>query len=179
MAFVFDTDPNSAGFNSFTTVEFANNYLESKLNTAWFHDDPQNEKRQNALIWASRQLSSLRWKGKKTEITQNLAFPRKYLYIDGVEHGSQELYESVQFDWYTVPQFVQEATADLAGDLFVSDTTADSGLAEFERIKIDVIELETKNFGTSTWQSKSLKDLIWRYLESSSSGVNVRTRRVG
>jgi len=176
MAFTFVSDPSLSGFNSFTTVAFADDYMASKLDASWglLTDDIK----QNALIWASRQLSALEWKGVKTDKVQNLAFPRKYLFIDG--GVSDEEFEELQFDWYTVPLFAQEATADLAGQLVQEDTTARSDNAEFKRVKIDVLELEMKDYAPTGWLTPSVSDLIWRYLAGSGrSGFNVPTKRVG
>jgi len=75
-------------------------------------------------------LSDVRFSGYRKTTTQRLPFPRTGIYIDGIYVPDT-----------SVPEMVQFANAEFAGQLMVSDRTADPGTAGIERLKVDVIEL--------------------------------------
>lgn len=175
MAVTFQPDPILAGFNSFCTTAFADDYQSTKLNDTWA--TTLTPAKQSLLIWASRQLSTIDYCGSLTDIQQPLAWPRKYVYIKGGTANS-EVYDSYQFSWDTVPVFMQEACADFAGYLLEGDTTEPTGTEGFSRIKVDTIELEMKSSDRLAWLPKSSRDLMRRYMLNSGS-YTTNTMRVG
>lgn len=178
MPFVFQPDPSLPNCNSFCTVAQADEYQETKLNTTWAGLSTANKEK--LLAWATRQLDTLSYIGVKTNPTQYLQFPRSYVPVDGGYTGSitDDAYGTYYLDPDTFPVFLAEATAEMAGILMAGDVTADSGLGEFDRIKVDVLELQMKKMPRTSWMKDSVRNLLWRYLENSSP-YNAKTVRVG
>lgn len=178
MAFVFQPDPSLANYNSFCTVAFADDYQVTKLNTAWAAKLTADKEK--LLAWATRQLSTLEWIGIKTVATQDQAWPRAYVPIEGGSTGSIEtdIYSTVYFDSATTPKPIMEACAELAGQLSISDTTAATGLEGFKSLKVDSIEISTNPSDRLSWFQPATKNLCYRYLVNSSP-YNAPTKRVG
>ena len=144
MMATLDSNPdNLQTFNSFLSVDEADKYFETRLySTTWTglvdnDDGTLNETKKVALIASSRFLSVYyNYYGTRTEEFQNLEFPRIGLY----DHDGYNL------DYYTVPEKVKQATAELAlyqieNQSLVSNISSplDSGLTE---IKVSSIALK-------------------------------------
>ena len=137
MMATLDANPdNLQTFNSFLDVDEANKYFETRLySTSW--TGLNDETKTVALIASSRFLSVYyNYYGTRTEEFQNLDFPRIGLY----DHDGYNL------DYYTVPEKVKQATAELAlyqieNQSLVSNISSplDSGLTE---IKVSSIALK-------------------------------------
>ena len=186
MAITLDADPNSATFNCYSTLAEAIDYHSTRLhNTAW-SESGGNDKNK-ALMWATRQLDTMRWRGVRTDGTQNLAFPRKGLSYYESDSGGHDIenydigmgfYTKIVIDDTTVPQFLKDATAELAMYLLEGDTTAPSGTEGFSRIKVDSIDITINALDRESWFGKSIRDLVWRFLQNSSQ-YTVPVVRVG
>lgn len=160
-----DAVPSSPTFNSYSTVAEADAYHATRLhNTAWTGATTPNK--EAALIWATRNLDILEWKGYLTAPAQSHQFPRNMLFRDGGEYGygSDALYNTMMFDPATVPDFVKQATAELAMYLLTSDVTSPTGTEGFKKIKVDSIEMEIDKKDRLQWMTDSVKNLVWRYL---------------
>lgn len=176
MAVVLDADVNSGTFNCYATLAEANDYHSTRLhNDAWLNAGSSDKNK--ALMWATRQLDTMRWRGVRTIGTQNLEFPRKGLsYYESDTYGiGAENYDvagigfftKVEIDDATIPQFLKDATCELAMYLLDSDTTAPSGTEGFKRIKVDAIDIEINPGDRETWFTSSVRNLVWRFLASS------------
>lgn len=178
MAFVFQPDPSLAGFNSLTTVAFADDYQTTKLYAAWAA--LLTADKEKLLAWSSRQLSTLQWIGIKTVATQELSWPRSYVPIEGGYTGSveTEVYSTLYFDANTVPKPIQEACAELAGQLLDGDSTAPTGLEGFKELKVDSISIVVDPKDRLSWFQPATKNLCYKYLVNSSP-INAPVKRVG
>lgn len=178
MALVFNSSAGTAGFNAYCSVAEATDYATSKLNTTFAL--LATATKEAAIIWASRQLDVLVWQGTKTVQDQPREWPRTGVWRDGGQYSYEDsvIYVAQQFDSTTIPQFLKDATADLALQLVVSDTTANTGLEGFKSIKVDTIQLEVNASDRAGWLSDSTRDLCWRWLKNSSK-YNVAVQRVG
>lgn len=178
MAVVLNAVAGTAGFNAYCTVAEAVDYATTKLNTT-FTLLPTATK-EAAIIWATRQLNTLQYKGYLTVADQPNEWPRTGVWRDGGEYSYEDsiIYSATQFDPLTIPTFLKEATADLALQLVVSDTTAASGTEGFKRIKVSEIELEMNAKDRLAWFQDSTRNLVWRYLKNSSK-YSAPTLRVG
>ena len=177
MAVVLDADPVSGTFNCYSTLIEALDYHSTRLhNEAWANAGSSDKNK--ALMWATRQLDTMAWRGVRTVGTQNLAFPRKglsYYETDsaGSGHESYDIagmgfFTKIEIDDTTVPQFLKDATAELAMYLLEGDTTAPSGTEGFSRIKVDSIDITINSIDRESWFGKSVRDLVWRFLANSS-----------
>lgn len=74
------SDPNSPEFNSYASFEDLRAFAKLRL-----YELPDDEKEQSALlIQAMDYLESMKWKGKRKDVNQPLAWPRVYVVVDGV-----------------------------------------------------------------------------------------------
>lgn len=154
-----DAVPSSPTFNCFVSLDDATDYMYTRLYTSTWHT-ADLEERTAALLWATKLLDTLSWKGTRTETDQNLSWPR-----DGVtlEDGLDEL------DSTTVPQQIKDATAQLALELLSSDTTAPTGTEGLSRIRVDVIDIQIKSSDRTNWFSRSVRSLCSQLMTASSS----------
>ena len=189
MALTIDADPTSQTFNCYCTLGEANIYHQHKLHNSVWSTADDNDKIA-ALLWATRQMDTLTWKGVRTSGTQPHQFPRKGLsyweYDDEEAHdyevqdtsiNSTSTYIEIASD--TVPQDVKNATAELAFVLMGSDVTAPTGTEGFKRLKVDTIELEMNPKDRLSWLQDTVKNLCWRFLKNGSTFLNIPTQRVG
>jgi hypothetical protein len=175
MAVVFNSTVGTVGFNAYCTVAEATDYATTKNNTAFaLLTTPVKEA---SIIWATRQLNTLQWVGSLTVATQPNEWPRTGVWRDGGTHDV-DYYSATQFDPTTIPQFLKDATADLALQLSAGDTTAPTGTEGFSRIKVSEIELVMNAKDRLAWFTDSTRNLCWRYLLNSSK-YNTPVVRVG
>lgn len=177
MAFTFDPVVTSPTFNAYCTVQFARDYQDSKLNTSFASlTDAQV---QRLIVWASRNLDTLEFKGVQTSLDQPMQFPRAYLWKDGGQYSTTEaVFVSSMFDSTTIPLFVQQSVADLCGVFAEEDPTEELGLAGLKRLKVDTIEIEADIKSSTAWFPSSARSLCYRYLKNTNA-YSVRTERVG
>jgi len=115
--------------NSYATVAEANTYHVDVLNgTAWDASaDPEA-----ALIMATRLLDQrVSWRGSRNTKEQALRWPRSYVYdADGylVDNDS-------------IPQWLKNATSELARWLSASDRLAEADTKGYSRMKVGDLEL--------------------------------------
>lgn len=188
MPSTIDADPSSLTFNCYTTLDAANVYHGNRLFNATWYNAPNEDKRA-ALIWATRTLDTLRWRGVRTSGTQNLEFPRKGLtYYESADIGSGAentdvdvgfgYFTKVEISDSTVPTFLANACAELAFWLMENDSTAPTGLEGMKRIKVDVIEIESLPNDREGWFTDPIRNLCWRFLKQTSK-YSGSTQRVG
>ena len=178
MALTLDANPNSGTLNSYSTLAEALDYHSARLhNDAWLNSGSSDKNK--ALMWATRQLDTMAWRGVRTVGTQLLAFPRKGLSYYETDSGAGSGVESydiagtgfftkIEIDDTTVPQFLKDATAELAMYLLEGDTTPPSGTEGFSRIKVDSIDITINALDRESWFSSSIRGLVWRFLQNSS-----------
>jgi hypothetical protein len=115
----FDANPASATMNSYTSVEFADDYfaLHFKGNEAWIAFT--TSQKQSLLVSATTILDTFSYGGLKTVRTQPLQWPRQGIYDD----------EGNAYSSADQPFKVKQATCELAywiwteGDRTLDDTT--------------------------------------------------------
>jgi len=131
-AITIDATIGGTATNSFLTLAALNTLIHQKpFHTAW-DSITDDEEKNAALVWATRTLSALRWKGVIADQDQKQAFPRDSLY----DHDDR-LYSSVAYpEWLTV------ACAELAFYIATEDRLADTGTEGFSKIKVSIIEVE-------------------------------------
>lgn len=120
--------------NSYCTLAEGNTYHESHLYASTWTDG-EDDNKIIALVWATRLLDEqYDWVGEKISSTQALRWPRSgVIDRDGWE---------VDFD--TIPQFLKNATAELARQLMTSDRfgTRDSAQAGIKSVKAGSVAVE-------------------------------------
>jgi len=128
---ILNATSGSATANTYCTLVEANAYYDMRLHrTNWegSYADEQNR----ALLMSTRILDEhFNWIGCKYTVEQSLRWPRSsVLTPDGYD-----------VDYTTIPQFLKNATAELAGYLIFEDKTVESDTKGFSRLKADVLEM--------------------------------------
>lgn len=101
------TTPGDPAANSFVTSDEADAYLATRLNAgAWTGVEPKKA----ALCEATRELSALEWDGRRSTVTQSLAWPRTL----AVNPDAAFFSGSPWYDDAIIPQFLKDATCELA-----------------------------------------------------------------
>ena len=162
-----DAVPSSATFDSYTTVAEADIYHSMRLhNPEWAAASTPTK--EAALKWATKNFEKLNWKGFRTVVGQKFMFPRNMLFRDGEEYGygADAIYNTYMFDPATIPDFLKDATAELAFWLIKADTTAPIGTEGFKKLGIGsgAISIELDKTDRLDWLYDSVRDIIYRYL---------------
>ena len=78
MAVSIDTSVGSLTFNCYCSLTDANSYHDGRLhNTAW--TGASNPDKIKSLLWATKLLDTLKWRGVRSSGTQTHEFPRRGL----------------------------------------------------------------------------------------------------
>lgn len=135
MALTLIATPGASDANTYATKAEASavgGYWETRLfRTTWTGATVAD--RNAALVWATQILDDwVDWHGVIVSDTQALRWPR-YDVTDC---------DDVPLDSDVIPQFLKDATAELAGHLLAGDPTAAPDTLGFSRIKVASLELE-------------------------------------
>lgn len=111
------TDPAVSGLQAYASVSYADNYLEfSRLHTSTWAAI-LNSNKEKALVWASRLLNDLTYRGSKADVDQVLAWPRKGVRKENPGPSSETYSED------ELPELIKTATCELAFHLVSTDRT--------------------------------------------------------
>lgn len=121
-----------ANANVFTSLAEANSYHEARpYASSWVA--ASSTECEKALILASKMLDiGVLWQGYKAYANQALAWPRTGV----VDRDGYALSAS------TIPQFLKDATAELARHLLERDRTAEPTTQGYSRIQIDTLAFD-------------------------------------
>ena len=144
---VLDVTPGGAASNSYCSLAEANAYAETVLrSSAWVTLEADQTK---ALIQATRLLDLyVDWVGMPSTTTQALRWPR--LGVPLREGGVVDLSLGglgLFMDSTTIPQWLKEATAELARKLLESDRTGDAQEAGLTSLSVSGLSM---TFASST-----------------------------
>lgn len=132
MALTIIATPKATNSNAFATVAEADAYNEAHVGGATWAA-ATDESKKAAIIMATRTLDNyLVWRGWRTERTQALSWPRGALFTE----------DGIEIDPDVMPQFMINATSELARRLIEEDLTADPDTKGFSEITVDVITLK-------------------------------------
>jgi len=131
MAITLVATPKAANANTYATQAESVSYHETHLYaSAW--DDAVSEKQKAALVWATRLLDdSLDFEGWRTTTTQKLSWPRIGIWTR----------DNITVDDDVIPQFLINATSELARTLLEADRTAEPDTKGFSKISVGPISL--------------------------------------
>ena len=99
MAATINATLKSATANSFVTLAEANAYFETTpSSTQW--DNKQDDKKNRALISATRWIDTLNFYGDRCDTNQALSWPRNNYHVDRVELTCSEIPNDIKFATY-------------------------------------------------------------------------------
>ena len=127
----FDTTIAGVNANSYTSLATASTYFSERLNsTVW--TAATSALQETALIHATRTLDFwVDWEGYRSTEEQNLRWPR---------YDVQDL-DGYTFDSDIIPDFLQDATAELAYYLLQEDRTAEPDTKGFKELGVGSLKL--------------------------------------
>lgn len=161
-ALVLEDGTGLTNSNSYCSVGEATVYHSDRLhNSEWETSDDQVP----ALIWATRMLDEqVNWQGSLANEDQALRWPRAYVYTR----------DGVLIDEDVIPQWLKDATAELAYHLLSSDRLAEAGTMGFKEISLPGISIKPDKFDRPSVLPKS----VWSIIAPYGSRVGVQKRLV-
>jgi hypothetical protein len=139
--------------NSYCTLAEAETYFESRLHKDdWTSasDDTKNA----ALVWATQLLDDLvDWVGGKYTESQALRWPRWAVYDQ----------DGYVVSWTSIPQFLKDATAELAMHLINNDIVTDDGTKGFSELRADTIMMKIDKYDRKSIIPRSVWVLLKDY----------------
>lgn len=158
--------PSLATSNSYATVGEADDVMGAHLySTDWDGSANQAE----ALMYATRILDQMYiWKGDQADTdTQRLAWPRTSVFtVEGVEVTTT-----------TIPQFLKEATAELALLLIQKDLTKEPTRG-FRRVKTGPVEVEFDPHNATRTMPRYIQQMLAPYGMARDSSGTLSVARV-
>lgn len=147
--------PADPSANSYVTTVEALAYHTSRLfNVDWTAASTASQ--EAALEWATRLLDRQDWKGRRKTIPQPLRWPRYTVYdLDGYLLDSE-----------TIPQFLKNATCELALLLLRGDRTLEAGTEGFTSIQVGPIKLDVNYFDRINDMSPEILRMIHGYVNA-------------
>jgi hypothetical protein len=116
MAVILVADVGATNANSYCTDAEALVYHQTRfLNSVW--EEAEKGDREKVLMWATRLMDQLKWRGYQVADTQALRWPR----------GGCNNREGYAIDSTSVPNVIKEACAEWAFYLLTEDRTLDEG----------------------------------------------------
>lgn len=152
-AFVVEDGTADADANSYTSVEFADDYAE----TATFHSATwlalTDDQKERLLVRSSKIIDArVRWAGERVDADSGLRWPRSGVY----DRDSFLIADDV------VPIALQEAVVEFSLYLMTDDWTAPRSNAEFKEIQVGPIDVV---FNDTTYARGAFPDIIAMMLE--------------
>ena len=144
-----DATPNGANSDSFMTVAEADSYYATNLySTTWVGSN--TDSKEKALKMATRILDEkVAWVGTRATSTQALGWGRTDVTWDGTTVSST-----------TVPIQIKNATAEFAGELLVSDLTANAEGKGLNSLKVGDITLDFDKNDTAGVMPEIVQEML-------------------
>uniref|UniRef100_A0A6M3LG78 Putative tail protein n=1 Tax=viral metagenome TaxID=1070528 RepID=A0A6M3LG78_9ZZZZ len=152
----------SATANSYCALATADDYHDSRLHVAdW--SSAVTATKEAALVWSTRLMDDLlAWNGWKYTETQALEWPR-----DGVYDKS-----GYEIDVDEIPTFLQNATAEFARTLIVSDRTAEAATRGFNFLQAGSLKMSINKMD----RIDVLPDSVWAMVKFCSTKALAQIR---
>lgn len=108
MPVTIDATAGGASANSFVTLTEAQAYADGRLNESLW-EAATTDKKNRALVEATRELSAKTWQGQRTTTTQALSWPRAWAPNPDIVFAGTPFFDST-----IIPQRIKDATCELA-----------------------------------------------------------------
>jgi hypothetical protein len=171
LSIVVETGGSAASSNSYASVQNARDYSLAHLYASGLQN-ANEETLAAALVWATRLLDQhVTWKGSRNDIDQGLEWPRI-----GVSDKNGVLYDNNE-----IPQWLIDATCELAKHLIANDRTTDDfgGPRGFKNMQVGDLALDIDKFDRPGALPDSVVAMVSSYgtLSAGSGGMTVRLIR--
>jgi hypothetical protein len=153
------TTSGASNANAYVSLADANTYNSDERlhNSEW--TSASTSDREASIIWATKLLDQVDWSGWKTDSSQALRYPRAYVWdLDGYP-----------FDSTVIPNWLEDATADLAYHLVVTDRTADPDTKGLAALNAGSVKVDVDKFDALSQLPRSVKLIIKPYRQNATS----------
>ena len=156
MAATIDATLSGANANSYVTLAEANAYFETvPSSTQW--DNKQDDKKNRALIAATRWIDSLVFYGDRCDQGQALKFPRNNYEVDDVELSCTVIPNNIKYAQYELARALANDTDAMTGN------TGTAGVPS--EVKIGDLEVKYNKSSQSTGTVNNIFD-VYPWLQS-------------
>ena len=156
MAATIDATISGANANSYVTLAEANAYFETvPSSTQW--DNKQDDKKNRALIAATRWIDSLVFYGDRCDQGQALKFPRNNYEVDDVELSCTVIPNNIKYAQYELARALANDTDAITGN------TGTAGVPS--EVKIGDLEVKYNTSSQSTGTVNNIFD-VYPWLQS-------------
>ena len=156
MAATIDATIKGANANSYVTLAEADAYFETvPSSTQW--DNKQDDKKNRALISATRWIDSFVYYGDRCDDGQALKFPRNNYQVDGVELSCDLIPQNIKYAQYELARALANDTDAITGN------TGTAGVPS--EVKIGDLEVKYNKSSQSTGTVNNIFD-VYPWLQS-------------
>ena len=175
MAATINATLKSATANSYVTLAEADSYFETTPDsTQW--DNKSDDKKNRALISATRWIDSLNFYGDRCDEEQALKWPRNNYHVDRVELTCSTIPADIKYATYELARALANDTDAITGN------TGDTGL--YESVKLGEMEVKYNTASQATGTVNNVFDIypwlqsyLGAYCLGGSGGYQVRVVR--
>ena len=156
MAATINATVKGANANSYVTLAEANTYFETVPDsTQW--DNKQDDKKNRALISATRWIDSFVYYGDRCDDGQALKFPRNNYQVDGVELSCDLIPQNIKYAQFELARALANDTDAITG------TTGKDG--NFSEVKLGDIQVKYNTDSQGTGAINNILD-VYPWLQS-------------
>ena len=131
MAATINATLSSASANSYVTLAEADAYFETvPSSTQW--DNKQDDKKNRALIAATRWIDSFVFFGDRCDHGQALKFPRNNYQVDDVELACTAIPNNIKYAQYELARALANDTDAMTGNVGTNGNIAEAKLGDLE-----------------------------------------------
>ena len=131
MAATIDATLSGANANSYVTLAQADEYIETvPSSTQW--DNKQDDKKNRALIAATRWIDSFVFFGDRCDHGQALKFPRNNYQVDDVELACTAIPNNIKYAQYELARALANDTDAMTGNVGTNGNIAEAKLGDLQ-----------------------------------------------
>ena len=156
MAATINATLKSATANSYVTLAEADSYFETVPDShSW--DNKTDDKKNRALISATRWIDTLNWYGQRCDNEQALSWPRNNYHVDRVELTCDAIPNDIKYATYELAFALANDTDAITG------TTGDKGL--YEEVELGDLKVKYNTASQATGTVNNVFD-VYPWLQS-------------
>ena len=178
MPSTLDATPGGVASNTYASLAEANLYFDDTLNTTdWTNASSDNQSR--ALLMATRILEdTVRWQGVPASSAQALSWPRRGILTQVSEDSGGVFFRrqiiktlggllsplGIELPYNEIPQFLKNATAELARSLLQGDRIVEQDSGKINSITIPGLSIGSFGGGGSSTQRSFIPPHVYQMI---------------